>query len=82
MRNHDIASSFSVTCFFIFICFSFLCMKLRNGIRVHKQRKTLSSDILSISILCNGEVWCKTSFIQRDIINDTSNRQTYLMYNY
>ena len=67
MRNHDIASSSSVKCFFIFICFSFFCMKLRNDIRVHKIQKQYHQIILGISILCNGEDWCKTWFIRREI---------------
>ena len=67
MRHHDIASSSSVACFFLyFYIFSFLCMKLRNGVRAH-MIKTISSIILGISILCNGEDWSKTSFIRREI---------------
>ena len=69
MRNHDIASSSSVNCFFLslfFICFSFLCMKLRNGLRVHTIN-AVPSIILGKSILCNGEDWYKTSFIRREI---------------
>ena len=42
-------------------------MKLRNGIRVHTIKKIVSAIILGKSILCNGEDWCKTSFIRREI---------------
>ena len=32
-----------------------------------QQQKTVSSIILDVSILCNGEDWCKTWFIRREI---------------
>ena len=33
----------------------------------HDKKKTVSSIVLGISILCNGEDWYKTWFIRREI---------------
>ena len=51
MRNHDIVVLLRLrVSFFSFMCFSLLCMKLRNGIRVHTI-KIVSSVMLGISII-------------------------------
>ena len=65
LRNHDIAISSSVTCFFLsfYIFFILMCLTAKRG---HTIKKKLSI-ILGISSLCNGEVWCKTSFIRREL---------------
>ena len=68
MSNHDTASSSSVMCFFPqFYMFFILVYKTAKWYKTSHDKKAVSSIILGISISCNSEDWCKTSFIRREI---------------
>ena len=67
-RNHDTVSFSSVTCFFLYFDMFFIFVyETAKWYKSSHDKKTVSSIILGISILCNGEDWCKTSFIRREI---------------
>ena len=68
MRNHDIASSSSVKRFFLyFYMFFILVYETTKWYKSSHDKKQYHQIILGISILCNGEDWCKTWFIWREI---------------
>ena len=67
MRNHDIASSSSVTCFLLYIyMFFILVYETAKWYNSSHDKKQYHQIILGISILCNSEDWCKTCFIRRE----------------
>ena len=68
MRNHDIASSSSVTHFYLyFYMFFILVYETAKWYKSSDGQKTVSSLILGISILRNGVAKYKAWFIRREI---------------
>ena len=68
MRNSDIASFSSVKRFLLyFYMFFILVYETTKWYKRSHDKKQYHQIILGISILFNGEGWCKTWFIRREV---------------
>ena len=67
MRNHDIVVLLLLRVSFFILYVFILVYETAKWYKSSHDKKTVSSIILGKSIVCNGEDWCKTWFIRRDI---------------